>query len=141
MMYRSGWASKEGQEHVLAVRIPRTLFDDLLKQVVPSTFDPQRHASREEWQAAVAGSDVRLQWDPDHDPSGRPLRRKAVQLGLRGKALRRFAQDEVISIEDITSFVAAQRSNVARLDELLTPEERVYIPDPKAARAVGIDGS
>ena len=35
----------------------------------------------------MAASEVRLQWDPDHDPHGRPLARRALQLGLRGEAL------------------------------------------------------
>lgn len=139
MMYRAGWATKEGQEHILAVRLPRTLFDDLLRQGVPSTFDPDRYGSREEWQAAVASSDVRLQWDPDHDPAGRPLQRRAVQLGLRGRALRRYAEEEVLSIEDITPFVAEQREHVANLHALQTPEEHIYVPDPQAAHAAGVE--
>src|SRR6185295_433401 len=88
MMYRSGWATKEGQEHILAVRLRRTFFDELLCLVVPSTFDLRRFGTRAEWQAAVTSSEVRLQWDPDHDPSGKPVERRAVQLGLRGESLR-----------------------------------------------------
>ncbi len=64
MMYRSQWAQAEGQEVVLAVRLRRTFFDSLLAQAVPSTFDPVPFGSREEWAAAVANSDVRLQWNP-----------------------------------------------------------------------------
>src|SRR3954463_12412875 len=45
MMYRAGWATKEGQEHILAVRLRRTFFDGLLRQVVPSGFDSRRYAT------------------------------------------------------------------------------------------------
>jgi hypothetical protein len=31
----------------------------------------------------VARSEVRLQWNPDHDPTGNKLERRALQLGLR----------------------------------------------------------
>jgi Domain of unknown function (DUF4291) len=141
MMYRAGWASKEGQEHILAVRLRRRFFDELLRQVVPSTFDPVRFASREAWQASVASSDVRLQWDPDHDPSGKPVQRRAVQLGLRGDALRRYGEKELISVDDITAFVVEQRDHLGDcFRQLITPEERVYIPQDQAAiDAVGID--
>ncbi len=143
MMYRAGWATKQGQEHILAVRLRRSFFDELLRLVVPSGFDSQRFATREEWQAAVASSDVRLQWDPDHDPSGKPLERRALQLGLRGATLRRYGQDELISIEDITPFVVEQRQRLGNgFAELCTPEERVYNPDDdEAATAVAIDSS
>jgi hypothetical protein len=141
MMYRSGWATKEGQEHILAVRLKRSFFDELLRQVVPSTFHAHRYASHEAWQAAVAGSDVRLQWDPDHGPNGNPLERRAVQLGLRGSVLRRYGQEDLVSIEDITPFVAEQRRFLPHsLNELTLPEERIYIPaDQEAERTVGID--
>jgi hypothetical protein len=89
----------------------------------------------------VASSDVRLQWDPDHDPSGKPVERHAVQLGLRGDALRRYGQQELISIEDITPFVTEQRRRLSSgFVELHTPEERVYHPgDHEAVIAVGIE--
>lgn len=107
MMHRCGWATKQGQERVLAVRIPRAFFDGLLRAAVPSSFHPQRHPTNEAWRQAVAGSEVRLQWDPDHDPSGRPLERRAIQLGLRGDALRAYGDGLVQSIEDVTPFVVA----------------------------------
>ncbi len=130
MMYRSGWASKEGQERILAVRLRRTFFDELLRLAVPSSFDSAQHSSPAEWQADVAQSDVRLQWDPDHDPFGKPVERRALQLGIRGNTLRRYGEVEILSIEDVTPFVISQRSNVAgMLEALETPEESVYLPD------------
>jgi hypothetical protein len=141
MMYRSSWASKEGQEHILAIRLKRSFFDELLRLVVPSSFTPGRFATRKEWQAAAALSDVRLQWDPDHDPVGRPLERRAVQLGLRGPTLRRYGEQELLSIEDITPFVAEQREHLRdSCDKLAMPDERVYYPDDhEAIAAAGIE--
>jgi len=140
MMYRSGWATKEGQEHVLAIRLNRKFFDELLRTAVPSTYQPQQFANPQDWQSAVAASVVRLQWDPDHDPLGRPLARRAIQLGLRGEALRRYGH-ELVSVEDMTSFVAEQRLLLHEgFAGLQVPEERIYYPnDPQAAAAAGID--
>ena len=54
MMYRAGWASKPGQEMILAVTIPRSLFDEILVQAIPSTFTTALFPDRETWQQAVA---------------------------------------------------------------------------------------
>lgn len=141
MMFRAGWASKEGQEHILAVRIRRSFFDEVLEAAVPSSFDATRFKSHAEWNAAVAKSDVRLQWDPDHDPNGNCIERRAVQLGLRGDTLLRYGTEALLSIEDITPFVTEQRNNLQNgFAELQTPAERIYQPTTTAAAlAVGID--
>jgi hypothetical protein len=118
MMYRCGWASKEGQEIVLAVRLKRSAFDEILRRAVHSTYVPEVYGSEEAWKQVVAGSDVRLQWDPDHDPAGRPVERRAIQLGLRGKDLARYAKDWLLEIRDISEFVRDQKANaVAPYDQ------------------------
>lgn len=133
MMFRAGWATKEGQERILAVRLQRAFFDEVLRDAVPSSFDPARHASHDDWKTAVEHLDVRLQWDPDHDPLGRPLGRRAVQLGLRGRALRRYGEEALLGIDDITPFVIAQRAHLRDgFAGLVMPRERVY-PMPAAA--------
>jgi len=126
MMYRCGWAAKEGQEVVLAIWLARAAFDAILAAAVPSTWDRDRFASREAWQAALRASEVRLQWDPDHGPSGQPLERRAIQLGLRGRTLAAYARP--LQIEDISAFVREQRAALARggLDALVTPREAAY---------------
>jgi len=67
MMYRSGWATKPGQEVTLAIELRVRFFEEILRAVVPAKHDPELYGTREEWQAAVQKSSVRLQWDPDHD--------------------------------------------------------------------------
>ena len=124
MMYRCGWAMKDGQEVVLAIWLARELFDQILDAAVPSSFDDTRHADRAAWQHAVKRSDVRLQWDPDHGPRGQPLERRAIQLGLRGDMLARFATP--LRIEDITPYVHEQRGVLERGGELMTPIEHPY---------------
>jgi hypothetical protein len=131
MMYRSGWGTKENQEVVLALRLRRAFFDRLLELAVPSSFDPGRYASEEEWKAAVASSGVRLQWDPDHDPNGKPVERRAIQLGLRGAILEDFGKRELLDAVDMSAFVAEQRAALASgdLNALMLPSEDVYRPE------------
>jgi Domain of unknown function (DUF4291) len=106
MMYRCGWASKEGQEVVLAVRLKRSAFDEILRQAIHSSFVPEVYGTEDAWKRAVAGSDVRLQWDPDHDPAGNPVERRAIQLGLRGEVLARYANEWLLDLQDILEMIA-----------------------------------
>ena len=140
MMFRCGWATKVDQERVLALWLPRVFFERIAAAAVPSTFDPTAWRDENAWKRAVASSDVRLQWDPDHGPSGTPQARKAVQLGLRGAMLKEYADRAILRVEDVTALVAAQREHAkSPFTNLQTPRERVYVPsDPAAIRALGL---
>lgn len=141
MMYRSGWGEKSGQEVVLAIRITRRGFEQILAAAVHSSFKPKMYRSRADWKQQVSRSHVRLQWDPDHDPHGNKVQRRAIQLGLRGPMLRSYALDWCLGIEDISEYVREQRTHVKRrrLHLLETPEERVYrVEDPDVAEHLGL---
>jgi hypothetical protein len=141
MMYRSGWGSKEGQEVVLAVRLLRSGFDTILSDAVHSTYVEGPYGSRQEWEQTVKRSEVRLQWDPDHDPSGHKLERRAIQLGLRGQVLARYAREWIVDIEDISDFVREQSryTERAKREWLVTPREEVYpVTDKAVAVRLGL---
>jgi hypothetical protein len=140
MMYRSGWGTKEDQEVTLAIRLRRDAFDEILRRAVHSSYDPGIYENEEAWRRAVADSCVRLQWDPDHGPSGNPVERRAIQLGLRGDVLARYAGEWLLDIEDISGFVSDQRANVTTpYDRLVTPREEVYsVADPQVAARLGV---
>jgi hypothetical protein len=74
-----------------------------------------------------------MQWDPDHDPSGAPQPRRAIQLGLRGEMLRAFATTEMREVIDVTAFVHEQ-AKLLGSPELRMPVERPYEPASNAAR-------
>jgi hypothetical protein len=141
MMYRCGWGTKEGQEIILGLRLRREFFDTILAQAVESSYYEGHFPSREQWQKALATSAVRLQWDPDHDPSGAKLERRAIQLGLRDKVLEAFSKRELLDVIDMTEFVAEQRPHAAstRFADLRIPLERVYVPsDPAVGKRLGL---
>lgn len=143
MMYRSGWGAKEGQEVTLAVWLRRSAFDAILARAVSSHFAPP-YVSEQEWKRAIQGSEVRLQWDPDHSPAGAPLKRRAIQLGLRGETLASYAREWILDIQDISAFVAEQEQH-ARYgsgDEFVTPRELVYpVADPQVAARIGVSAT
>lgn len=126
MMYRSGWASKPKQERILAIRITRHGFEDILLK------------------ASTHGSgSVRLQWDPDHTPHGVKVQnRRAIQLGLRGDLLEKFLHEFIIDIKDMTDFVKEQAQHVTDTCEFLKiPVETVYKCSKDAAINVKTDES
>jgi hypothetical protein len=103
MMYRSGFASKPGQEHILGIDILRTGFDWALRQGVLSAFDAQRHGSYENWTRLLSSSCVRIQWDPDRDwrLQKDPVLR-TIQIGLSGLAVRQYVHEWIVRLEDLT---------------------------------------
>jgi hypothetical protein len=133
MMYRSGWAVKEGQENILAITISTDHFDEILNKAVVSSFSKEFYNTEEAWKNDLALNDVRLQWDPDHDPRGNKLERRAIQLGLKEETLEKYGKEFVLKIENITPFVREQHEHVknGRIDMLQVPYESIYIPKSK----------
>lgn len=139
MMYRCGWGVKQGQETILAIWLYREAFETILKKAVYSSFQSDIYQNNEAWTSAVKNSDVRLQWDPDHSPNGGKLERRAIQLGLKGETLKKYSNDWILRIENISEFVAGERLNLSSLPELVTPKERVLpITDPEITKKLKI---
>ncbi|GCE45546.1 uncharacterized protein DUF4291 [Thermosporothrix hazakensis] len=142
MMYRSKWGTSPQQEVVLAISLKRAFFDELLTQAVHSSYRSDIYPDEAAWYEQLHHSQVVLQWDPDHAPNGDRLPRRALQLGLRGNTLARYAKEEIAAIEDISAFVAEQRAFVQAnaLAQLQVPRERVYpAPTPEVAARLKLD--
>ena len=141
MMYRSGWASKEYQEHILAITIPLEHFKTILQKATFSTYERDVYVSKEQWRKELANTDVRLQWDPDHDPYGNKLNRKAIQIGMKGEMLKKFCDEWIKKIEDITPFVKEQYQKVEskNIEGLNVPfEEVIELNDAELEKRIGI---
>lgn len=130
MMYRSGWAGKPGQARVLAVQITRGGFEWALTRSCPSHPGPgEDHAA---WAARLAGSPVRIQWDPERDAHLNPLPYRSIQIGLSREAVDRYVDEWTVSITDITDTLGAIRAGAAA-----PPAERPYPLPPGLAAVVG----
>lgn len=144
MMYRNGWGTKEGQEVVLAIHLKISAFNEYLQNAVYSSYDASLGISREEWQTQVKTSSVRLQWDPDHDPYGNKLERRAIQIGLREDFIKSFAKKDIVLIEDISDFVKEQYSFVQnrQLEKLIVPAEKPFLfKDQELNKKLKISGN
>ena len=129
MMCRSGWASKQGQERILAIDLKREGFDEIVKNAVLSSFREVSDLSKEEWKEKLENSEVRCQWDPDRDIYGNPIGRRAIQLGIKGETVKKYVNEWIVNITDITEEVIEMREKIENgsfLDNLL-PNEKKYM--------------
>jgi hypothetical protein len=142
MMYRCGWAGKENQERVLAFWLDKIDFENILKEAVLSSFNPKYYDSHDQWKNELNSKEVRLQWDPDHDPFGNKVERRAIQLGLKGNILEKFGRQQIKHIDDITDFVREQKQilDTKQLDKLVVPIETVFkMVDDRQNERIGIE--
>lgn len=102
MAYRSGWATKPGQERVLAVRIGRDGFAWALEHSCLSHHEPDTYPDRDAWARLLRESPVRIQWDPERGLHHEPLAHRAIQVGLRADAVDRYVDEWIVSIADVT---------------------------------------
>lgn len=119
MMERCGWATKPGQERVLAVHVRRADFDAAVRSAVSTSL-------------SGVTADVRVQWDPERGLRGEKLAWRSLQLGLGRGVIRQYALEWVTAIEDVTEL--AQRIDRLRREgrhehaARLLPVERPYSP-------------
>lgn len=129
MMYRAGWGYRDdSQRRILAIDISREGFQWALEHSCPS--HPEPAMSKEDWAKLKADSPVRIQWDPERDLHLQPLSYRAIQVGIRGEAVRRYVDEWITRITDVTALAHTVRSYLENgniTDALkIIPAERPY---------------
>jgi hypothetical protein len=141
MMYRCGWATKQGQEHVLAIRITRAGFEWALEHSAFAHYDAGLHADRESWRASLT-EPVRIQWDPERDLYFNPLDHRSIQIGVGGIAVGRYCDDWIRGIEDVTGLVRRCRAELTergpQAAAALLPPEHSYPVEAGIAARIGM---
>ena len=129
MMYRSGWASKQGQERILAIDLKREGFDEIVRNSVFSSFREVSDLSKEDWKEKLENSEVRCHWDTDRDIYGNTIGRRAIQLGIKGETVRKYVNEWIVNITDITDKVIKMRNSIQNrtFSESVLPQEKKYI--------------
>ena len=128
MMYRSGWATKPNQEHILAIKITREGFEWALKNACLSHFDPIVHCSEDEWKKQLQNAPVRIQWDPERDIQMNKLDFRSIQIGLSGIAVQKYVGEWIREINDVTELAHSIKSALEKGQNILDrlPNERSY---------------
>ncbi|KAJ5090278.1 hypothetical protein N7532_008962 [Penicillium argentinense] len=133
MAYRSGWATKQRQERVLSIEITREGFEWALGNSCLSHWCAKGEESamdKEQWKQQLQASPVRVQWDPERDFRFRPLDHRAIQIGLDPEAVKKYVDEWIVSIVDVTDTIhqisaLVQAGNLEAARKLL-PDEQVY---------------
>ena len=129
MMYRAGYGHKDdGQRRILAIDITHEGFRWALENSCGSHIPEDM--SREDWDSLKARTPVRIQWDPERDIRHNPLDHRSIQIGLKGEAVKRYVNDWIIRIEDITPIAQKMYGHIQAGEDdaarAYVPEERLY---------------
>ncbi|SOD67289.1 protein of unknown function [Streptomyces zhaozhouensis] len=121
LAHRSNWATKPGQERVLAVRVTRSGWEEALSRAVLTTTRDR---------AALDRAAVHVQWDPERTLRGAAENRYSIQVGIGRTLIRTFDEKWLVGLTDLTPRVRRAAALVrdgqpARARRLLPPE-RVY---------------
>jgi hypothetical protein len=132
MMYRSGWAEKDDrQRRVLAIDIAREGFEWAIANSCLSHCP--EYLANDEWRRRKDSSPVVIQWDPEKDINLRPLKHRAIQIGVGGVAVKHYVGQWIQESTDITDLATTVHRLVDARDYeaayALLPDERPYSID------------
>jgi hypothetical protein len=134
LMERSNWGQKSGQEHILAIRIKRTGWDEALTLGVLTHPEKTLYTNAEIWQAEFDKAHVHIQWDPERSIRGATLPYDSIQVGLSRHIIQRYVDEWMVAIEDYTPLVRKIHSFLKNGDtekaKKFLPKERIYPIDP-----------
>ena len=140
MMYRSGWGKKVNQERILAIDISRVGFEEILSNVVLSTYNETLYKSYENWKLQLSNSNVRCQWDPERDIYGNKLDRRSIQIGLQGNMVYKYVNQWILNVEDLTEKVSelSRKIQHKELEMKELPSENEYNISNQLKRKLGM---
>jgi hypothetical protein len=141
MMYRCGWATKPGQERVLAIEMTRPGFEWALDHSCLSHFDPGHDSDHRSWQERLRVSPVRIQWDPERSLRMGALPHRSLQVGLGGEAVDHYVDEWIVGLTDVTALARSIRDRLdggdERAAEALLPPETPYPLPSRTATVIG----
>ena len=110
----------------LSLKVPLSI---LFLILLTSSYKPNLGITEDEWKEEVKNSLVRCQWDPERDIYGKPIGRRSIQLGIRGEAVKKYVNEWIVKITDITDDVKRIKKSIdnGTFKENLLPEEKEYI--------------
>jgi len=140
MLYRSGFASKHRQTAILKIKVCHEGFQEILGLAEMTSYDRARFESEDAWQRALKHSKVRVQWDPDRTLRLHKLERRAIQIGVRGEVVRRYVNEWILDMVEVTKLaVACGEAAKRQVEAPPVPEERVYTVDASIRARLRMD--
>ncbi|BBM87559.1 DUF4291 domain-containing protein [Candidatus Uabimicrobium amorphum] len=144
MLYRSRYGTKPNQQAILKIKVCHEGFEEILRCAVPTTYEEDVFSSKREWRDQLKNSCVRYQWDPDRDLGLQKLRRRAIQLGIRGYMVDHYVNKWILHLEDVTSLAhkikKVFRTKKSARTEVLpeVPQEVIYEVPQDIGKQLGL---
>ena len=143
MMERSNWGLKAGQEHILAVRITRTGWEEALAQAVLTHPEKGVYRDEEDWRRQFEQAPVYVQWDPERTLRGAALDYKSIQVGISRHVIKQYVDEWIVGIQDMTPLVRKMhgllQSGQATKAKGFLPKERVYSVPEAIKKQLGME--
>ncbi|WP_099223807.1 DUF4291 domain-containing protein [Listeria costaricensis] len=143
MMERSGWGSKKNQERILAVKLYRPFFDDLIEQAVLTSPEAHVYPNPQIWEARKLETDVYAQWDPERSIHGKKLEYRSLQIGISRNLVRAYSEEGIAEIVDMTPTVKKCRSLLqngkTKQARAFLPNEKIYPVEKAARKSLGMN--
>jgi hypothetical protein len=127
MTARYACGDRLDRERLLAVSVRRRGFDALLQAALAKDFDPALYASKHAWRLATRYAPVLVEWEPSPDGTEIP------RFVLHGPLVRRFAEEWVEGVEDVTALARAERDAAGA-----APVEAAYPVPDDVGRRIGL---
>ncbi|MFA6233320.1 MAG: DUF4291 family protein [Bacteroidota bacterium] len=118
-----------GESTVLSITVNRIWFDTVLRTSAVINREHFRHMSLPDWRRRCDEALSFVQWDPEKDLGGRCRPYRAIQIGLKPKALAQYSE-AILRIEPMTATirnVSEAKGEQAKIAQL--PDEHVYPTD------------
>lgn len=142
MMERSNWGHKSGQDHILAVRILRSGWEEALSMGVLTSPEKRVYPNPEVWRKEFASAWVHVQWDPERSLRGESQNYMSIQIGLSRHIIERYVKEWVVEIKDMTPLVSKLyrliHSGQSGKVKSLLPDEKVYPVSESISRRLGM---
>ena len=130
MMYRSGWGTKNNQEHILEIRIKRDAFIWAIENSCLSHYDENIYQSEQNWKEKLNTYPVRIQWDPERNIFLEKLNYRSIQIGLKDISIQNYINNWIVSIRDITTKIQFMHSKIIenKINEVekMLPIENIF---------------
>ncbi len=103
VLRRTKYGTKNRMQGIAKIKVSLEGFEEIISQSIESHWNQTLFESKDSWSKALNNSDVIHQWDPERDLVGRRLDRQAIQIGIRGKIIRKYVSDYIIGVEDVSN--------------------------------------
>lgn len=139
VLRRTKYGTKNRMQGIAKIKMRHQAFEEILDQSIESHWNKALFDQEDSWSKALNKSDVIHQWDPERDLVGRRLDRQAIQIGIRGKVIRKYVSDDILGVEDVSDLAHEIGQIIKKGSEKFpeVPQEKEYPISESLFRKLG----